>query len=526
MVINFKCLRMKPILFLLSLLPLVGMSQKISVNDYNQYTKQRRILTESVRIYAENKSLVNLAFNSLGQVISLQISGHGWGASAIDEGQKVVFLFSNDSIAGTSTAVQTSEVNASFQNTFNHTYFVSRSDISQMSQFDVVGIRKYGLLGEAYYMKVSRENAEKIKSLSALFLEELKKAKIGTPLQDINIRDVASHVGDSVRFCTKILHTRFFETATNKPTLLEVNDNFSTPLVNIIIWDQDRKNFSNAPETLYDQKDVCIAGFVELLNNVPQIVLRNRNQITLSKPIALAEINKFIGDSITVSGKVVTTKLVSNSPTSSIMLNLGAAYPNQLLTLVIEDRDREKFNGSPENYYLNKDITVTGRVELQMGKPQILVQNKGQITELSSQTGDVINKPTVTSSVNNTESSQSTSGTSGANSREKSARFPGGQDALLKFLKNNLVWPKNELDLGEKKIVVVKFLINPDGSAANIKITQPGGTDFDKEVMRVLKLMPKWEPQISNGVPVTVSVTQPITFVRPETTGAKKSGGR
>ena len=515
---------MKPLMLLFTLLPLAGMSQKITVNEYNQFTKQRRIGTEAVRIYAENKSVVNLAFNSSGQVISLQISGYGWGASAIDEGQKVVFLFSNDSIAGTSTSVQTSEVNASFQNTYQHSYYVNRSDINQLSQFDVVGIRKYGLLGEAYYMKVSKENAEKIKRISVLFLEELKKAKIGTPLQEINIRDVASHIGDSVRFCTKILHTRFFETATNRPTLLEVNDNFSSPLVNIIIWDQDRKNFSNAPETLYDQKDVCIAGFVESLNNVPQIVLRNRNQITLSKPIALAEIDKFIGDSVTVSGKVVTTKVVSSSPTSPIMLNIGAAYPNQLLTLVIENRDREKFNGSPENYYLNKEIRVTGRVELQMGKPQIVVQNKDQITELSSQTGTVVNQPSIAPAVNNTESAPTTAVTSSGNSREKSARFPGGQEALLKFLKNNLVWPKDELDIGEKKIVVVKFLINPDGSAANIKITQPGGTDFDKEVMRVLKLMPKWEPQISNGVPVTVSVTQPITFVRPETTGAKKSG--
>jgi TonB family protein len=291
--------------------------------------------------------------------------------------------------------------------------------------------------------------------------------------------------------------------------------------VNIIIWDQDRKNFSNTPESLYDQKNVCITGFVETLNNVPQIVLRNRNQITLNTPVPLAEIDKFVGDSVTVSGKVVTTKLVSSSPTSPIMLNLGAAYPNQLLTLLIEDKNREMFNGSPENYYLNKEIRVKGRVELYMGKPQIVVQNKDQITELSGPAGDVVNRP---AGANNNEQASATTRTSGSRNVEKSASFPGGQDALLKFLKNNLVWPKNELDIGEKKVVVVRFLINPDGSAANIKITQPGGTNFDKEVIRVLKLMPKWEPQISNGIPVTVSVTQPITFVRPQNTGAKKSG--
>ena len=511
---------MKPLMFLFTLLPLVGMSQKITVSDYNQFTKQSRIETEPVRIYAAQKSVVNLAYNSSGPVISLQVSGHGWGASAIDEGEKMVFLFSNDSIAATSTSVQTSVVNASFQNTYQHNYYLKRSDIDLLSQFDVVGIRKYGL-GETYYMKVTDQSAQKIKRLSALFLEELKKGSIGNPLQEINVRDIARHIGDSVRFCTKVLHTRFFESATNRPTLLEVNDNFSSQLVNIVIWEHDRKNFSKPPETLYDQKDVCITGFVESLNNIPQVVLRSKNQITLSAPVALSEIDKFIGESITVSGKVVTTKLATSSPTSPTLLNLGAAYPSQLLTIVILNEDRDKFNGSPENYYLNKQIRVKGTVELNMGKPQIVVQSKDQITELPNQTGDVVNRPAGEQVVNSGGAVATTRGTS----VEKSARFPGGQDALLKFLKSNLVWPKDELDIGEKKVVVVKFLINPDGSAANIKITQPGGTDFDKEVMRVLKLMPKWEPQISNGVPVTVSVTQPITFVRPENTGAKKSGG-
>ena len=106
---------------------------------------------------------------------------------------------------------------------------------------------------------------------------------------------------------------------------------------------------------------------------------------------------------------------------------------------------------------------------------------------------------------------------------ERTASFPGGQDALLDFLRTNIVTPEDELRVGEKKVVIAKFMIEPDGTASDIQITQPGGMSFDKEVIRVLRLMPKWEPQLTNGNPVPVTVTQPITFVRGETNAKRRA---
>ena len=158
----------------------------------------------------------------------------------------------------------------------------------------MVGIRKYGL-GDHVDIKLSKENAQKIKALSRLFLTELKSANILGAIQDISLRDIAQHIGDSVRFCTRVHNTRYFESAANRPTVLDVNTSFVNQL-SVVIWEQDRKNFPGAPEVIYNNKDVCISGVVQSLNNMPQIVIRNRDQITLKSPVSLPEVDKFTGE--------------------------------------------------------------------------------------------------------------------------------------------------------------------------------------------------------------------------------------
>ncbi|HKH60568.1 MAG TPA: energy transducer TonB [Flavitalea sp.] len=508
---------MKPLIILLTLLPLLSLAQKVQVNEYDKFTKQRRIELQPVRIYTSGKANVNISYSASGSVLYLQLSGAGWGASAVDEGQELLFLCSNDSIVSAkSTAVQTAEVNSSFQTAFKHSYFVKMSDVKLLSGCTVIGLRKYGL-GDEHNLKIPMANALKIKSLSALFLEELRIGNIFRNVQEIPVSEVAKHVGDSVRFCTKVYNARYFQSVANKPTVLDVNDNPSSPL-NVIIWEQDRKNFGNAPEILYNQKEVCITGLVQSYNNLPQIVVKNRNQISLKSSLSLAEVDKFTGDSVTVAGRVMGSKFLSNSPTSPLLLNLTSADPNKQLTVLINSKDRGNFGPSPESYFLNKDIKVTGKVEMYGGEPQIVVQSKNQITEVPLQMVQAKDTPQAGQLVEPvTNPGMANTGVRAVanKSGEKAASFPGGQDALLSFIKSNVVCPESELQMGEKKVVVAKFLIKPDGTASDIQITQPGGNSFDREVIRVLKMMPKWEPHMSNGTAVPVSVTQPFTFARP-----------
>ena len=93
------------------------------------------------------------------------------------------------------------------------------------------------------------------------------------------------------------------------------------------------------------------------------------------------------------------------------------------------------------------------------------------------------------------------------------AAFPGGEKVWINFLKRNL-HPPSELKANEKKIVQVQFLVAEDGAIKELEIVQSAGPAFDKEVLRVLKRMPYWKPEIRNGHSVNAVVTKSITFFR------------
>lgn len=93
--------------------------------------------------------------------------------------------------------------------------------------------------------------------------------------------------------------------------------------------------------------------------------------------------------------------------------------------------------------------------------------------------------------------------------------FPGGTAAWLRFLSRNLRAPAG-MEAGEKKSVLVRFLVGADGSITQFEVLQSGGAAFDREVIRVLKNGPKWAPALQNGRPVSTTFTQPVTFVSSE----------
>ena len=91
---------------------------------------------------------------------------------------------------------------------------------------------------------------------------------------------------------------------------------------------------------------------------------------------------------------------------------------------------------------------------------------------------------------------------------DKIPRFSYG-DGLKSFIYSNLRWP-NKFD-GEGK-VVVSFVINKSGSVENIKIVKSLCEDCDREVIRIVNLMPKWEPGELKNKTVDVIIYLPIYF--------------
>ena len=90
--------------------------------------------------------------------------------------------------------------------------------------------------------------------------------------------------------------------------------------------------------------------------------------------------------------------------------------------------------------------------------------------------------------------------------------FPGGEQALLKFLQRNLQNPK-DLEEGEEVLVRVSFVVGYDGTLKSFDVLQDGGAPFNNEVIRVLKKMPAWTPGKSAGENVSVYYSLPVKFV-------------
>lgn len=91
--------------------------------------------------------------------------------------------------------------------------------------------------------------------------------------------------------------------------------------------------------------------------------------------------------------------------------------------------------------------------------------------------------------------------------------YPGGTEALYNFIYENLKFPAEDKKKGVRGRVIVRFVVEKDGSADKFEIVKHGTPSMDKESLRVLKLMSKWKPGKKNGEPVAVSMVIPLSFM-------------
>ena len=96
---------------------------------------------------------------------------------------------------------------------------------------------------------------------------------------------------------------------------------------------------------------------------------------------------------------------------------------------------------------------------------------------------------------------------------EKMPEYPGGSQAMFKYLAENIQYPAIAKENNIQGRVVCSFTVNKDGSLSNIEVVLSGGdASLDKEAIRVIKSMPKWKPGMQLGKPVRVQYTIPVKF--------------
>ena len=95
---------------------------------------------------------------------------------------------------------------------------------------------------------------------------------------------------------------------------------------------------------------------------------------------------------------------------------------------------------------------------------------------------------------------------------EQMPEFPGGQEALMKFLSESVKYPKEASKDGIQGRVVVQFVVEKDGSISEVEVVKKVNEHLDAEAVRVVNAMPKWKPGKQKGENVRVKYTLPISF--------------
>lgn len=95
---------------------------------------------------------------------------------------------------------------------------------------------------------------------------------------------------------------------------------------------------------------------------------------------------------------------------------------------------------------------------------------------------------------------------------EQMPMFPGGDAALMQYLKENIHYPAVAAENGVQGRVVVGFVVERDGSITDVNVLRSVDPSLDKEAVRVVKSMPKWNPGKQNGSAVRVKYQVPVSF--------------
>jgi protein TonB len=97
---------------------------------------------------------------------------------------------------------------------------------------------------------------------------------------------------------------------------------------------------------------------------------------------------------------------------------------------------------------------------------------------------------------------------------EQMPSYKGGEQAMMKFIQQNIKYPEAERIAGISGTCYITFVVEKSGKLSSIRVLRgvEGGKGCDKEAIRVISKMPKWNPGKQNGRFVRVQFNLPIKY--------------
>ena len=195
-------------------------------------------------------------------------------------------------------------------------------------------------------------------------------------------------------------------------------------------------------------------------------------------------------------------KMMSTNDTSKgLWLKLLAIVPVLALLLIANPKIKAEENisntaNTAENVILNTNAEEVVP-QIDMNEPTENLQ--AEQTEISSVSSPAMHKELLPDD-------------SVYNNIEVMPEFPGGMDAMMKYLSENIKYPEQAKEKNTQGRVLVTFIVEKNGSISDVKVVKGIGNGCDEEAVRVISAMPKWKPGMQNGKKVRVSFAIPISF--------------
>lgn len=129
----------------------------------------------------------------------------------------------------------------------------------------------------------------------------------------------------------------------------------------------------------------------------------------------------------------------------------------------------------------------------------VSVEDQGEVVEISDNTNIVVEEMPEEETIYQVVEDQ--------------PEFPGGMQALMKYLRDNINYPRISRENNSQGRAYVNFVVNTDGSITDVEILKSSSDVYlDKEAVRVVESMPKWKPGKQAGKAVRVRFTLPVMF--------------
>lgn len=169
-----------------------------------------------------------------------------------------------------------------------------------------------------------------------------------------------------------------------------------TTVINLLYLKKQTVKSGTLPDFLFSithlfnsSQTTCYVIFAALFVQLSKSVIMNKAAILIAfcflflssfaQTVSADASKNYVGKTVTVAGKVVDGRYLASSGRQPTLLNIDKAFPNQIFSVVIYGDDRKNFGYKPEEVLVNKNILVTGKIEMYKGKPQIVVTSPDQI---------------------------------------------------------------------------------------------------------------------------------------------------